>query len=317
MSPIEPNGPLHAPSKRVRWARRIILAAATLLAATQLRLTPYQAPTADAPMPLVQLSAHTPSPHIAVVLGGGGPRGFAHLGVLQVLDEAGIKADLVVGTSIGAIFGSLYASGMSARDIYSLYQHTGMFAVLDPNPWADRGWVVGNKLQNFINAQLEHKPLNQLQVPLIAVTTERQSGQPRFFQTGNAGLAVRASAAIPGIFSPVGIGGVEYVDGDESLPVAVSAARQAGTKFVIAIDVSATLASIPDSVPEVYSRRDVYRRQLIDPELAKADFVFHVDLGYWAPTRPSYFEWAREQGLAMAKAKLPALQAQLKQQTSF
>jgi NTE family protein len=188
----------------------------------------------------------------------------------------------------------------------------GPLTVFDPTLFADRGWIRGQKLQNYVNRSINGLALEELPRRAIVVATRREDKQPRFFAHGNAGVAVRASSAMPGIFSPVGIEGVEYEDGDESLPVPVSAALAAGARIVIAVDVSARAGSTPAEASESMRLRDERRRARIEPEVAKAHFLIHPDLPYRASPRRSYFTQSRAVGEATARECLPALQALLK-----
>lgn len=265
----------------------------------------------DAPEALAAVPKLDPGPRIALVLGSGGPRGYAHIGVLRVLEEAGIVPDLVVGCSVGALIGAFWASGLSAAQIDELSWQGGPLTVFDPSPFADRGWIHGQKLQDYVNRGLGGKRLEELSRRLVVVATRRDDKQPRFFVSGNTGVAVRASGAMPGIISPVGIAGVEYEDGDESLPVPVSPARAAGAGFILAVDVSARPESTPPEASAAMRERDRRRRARIDPETALADFVMHPDLGYWAGPRTSFFASSRARGEAHARAMLPELKAAL------
>ena len=244
-------------------ARRALhcLAIAWLLAGC----APFNHTGPDSPVPLTGVPLLQPAPRVALVLGSGGPRGYAHIGVLKVLEEAGIQADLVVGSSVGALLGAFWADGVSAQRMDELSRQGGPLTVFDPSPFADRGWIIGQRLQNYVNDHLSTTRIEQLRRPLVVVATRRADKVPVFFMQGNVGVAVRASSAIPGVISPVGIEGTEYEDGDESLPVAVRAARQAGAQFVIAIDVSAHDGSAPEGVNPEWLVRDASRRSRIDP----------------------------------------------------
>lgn len=266
---------------------------------------------ADAPVSLGRVPPFQPPPRIALVLGPGGPRGYAHIGVMRVLEEAGIQPELVVGCSVGAVLGVFWASGLSAAQIDERSLEGGPLTVFDPTPFADRGWIRGQRLQDYVNDGLGGRRLEELQRRVIVVATRRADKSPRFFISGNPGVAVRASSAVPGIVSPVGIGGVEYEDGDESLPLAVSAARSAGARFVIAVNVYPRLESTPPDAPAAMRARDALRRARIEPEAAQADFLLHPDLGYYASPRRSYFLQSRQIGEAEARARLPALRARL------
>lgn len=187
-------------------------------------------------------SAPAPKPaappvKIALALGGGAARGFAHVGVIKALEAQGIVPDIVVGTSAGAVVGSLYASGMSGFDLQKTAIEMTEKQVLGW-AWPNRGVIDGEVLQHFINKAVGHRLIDQLPRPFAAVATDLRTGEPVVFRAGNTGLAVRASAAVPGIFQPVVIGEREYVDGGLVSPVPVRIARQLGATFVIAVDIS-------------------------------------------------------------------------------
>lgn len=311
---MRPNPPppqrAESPPSQARRALALALAAVPALALAGCAAFNYTA--ADAPRALPDLPPLSPAPRLAIVLGSGGPRGYAHLGVLRVLEEAGIQPDLVVGSSVGALLGVFWASGRTASELDDLSLQGGPLTVFDPSPFADRGWIHGQRLQDYVNHGLGGRRLDQLPRRAVVVAPRRDDKTPRFFTSGNAGVAVRASSAMPGIFSPVGIAGVEYEDGDESLPLAVSAARACGAGFVLAVDVLAHAAATPPEAPEALRQRDQRRRARIDPEVARADFLIHPDLGYWAGPWRSYFTACRAIGEATARQALPALQRQLR-----
>lgn len=265
----------------------------------------------DAPRALRLPPPLDPPPRIALVLGSGGPRGYAHIGVLRVLEDAGIVPDLVVGSSAGALIGAFWASGLSAAEIDVRAFDGGPLTLFDPSPFADRGWIHGQKLQDYVNRGVGGRSLEQLPRRLIVTAARRDDKAARFFMNGNTGVAVRASGAMPGILAPVGIAGIEYEDGDEAYPVPVSAARATGAEFVIAVDVSARPGSTPPEASAAMHERDRRRRARIAPEVEQADFLFHPDLDYWAGPRRSYFIDARARGEAHARERLPALRAAL------
>ncbi len=274
--------------------------------------TPFNYVAEDAPLPLVSVPASDPRPRVALVLGAGGPRGYAHIGVMRVLEEACIDVDLIVGSSVGSLLGVFWASGLSAAEIDRRSTEGGPLTLFDPSLFADRGWVHGRRLQAYVNRELEGKRLENLPRRVIVVATHRDEKTPRFFLEGNSGVAVRASSAMPGIISPVGINGTEYEDGDVSAPVAVSAARSAGAEFVIAVNVYPRTASTPTNASE-HSRQQVARRERqIQPEMALADFVLHPETPYEASPSKQFFEASRAIGEEVARAELPALLAALR-----
>jgi NTE family protein len=191
---------------------------------------PPPAPTPPIPIP-------KPPLRIALVLGGGAARGFAHIGVIKALEAQGIVPDIVVGTSAGSVVGALYASGMSGFELQSLAlkMEEGM---LEDWTLPNRGVLKGEALQDFINQKVKNLPIQKLPKPLGVVATDLQSGEMLLFRAGNTGMAVRASSAVPGVFQPVEIGGRDYVDGGLTSPVPAQSARTMGADFVIAVDIS-------------------------------------------------------------------------------
>jgi NTE family protein len=268
----------------------------------------YQGP--DAPRPLPEPPSLAPPPKIALVLGAGGPRGYAHLGVLRVLEEKGVRPDLIVGSSVGALIGTFWASGLDAVALDELSGQGGPLTLFDPSPFADRGWIHGQRLQDYVQAGVGGRPLEALPRRVIVVATRRDDKAARFITQGHAGVAVRASSAVPGIVSPVGIDGVEYEDGDESLPLAVQAARQAGAQFVIAVNVYPR--ETPASASSKQRARDERRRRLMAPELPFADFVLQADAGYETGPLQRYFDAARQAGEREMRARWPQLEEVLR-----
>ena len=191
------------------------------------------------PAPPVSTPVVTPKPpvKVALVLGGGAARGFAHIGVIKSLEAQGIVPDIVVGTSAGSVVGALYAGGMSGFEMQKLALQMEEGMVLD---WTlpNRGVLKGEALQAFINQKLKNQSIQKLPKPLGIVATDLQSGEMVLFRQGNTGMAVRASSTLPGIFQPVEISGRDYVDGGLTSPVPAQAARTMGADFVIAVDIS-------------------------------------------------------------------------------
>ncbi len=268
---------------------------------------PFNYTAIDAPQPVQTRAEPSPKLRIAIVLGSGGPRGYAHVGLIKVLESAGIEPDLIVGSSVGALIGAFWASGLTAHEIEAKANSGGPLTLFDISPFADRGWIHGQRLQDYVSRELSVKTLQGLRRPLIVVATRRDDKQPVLFSRGNIGVAVRASSAIPKVISPVGINGIEYEDGDESLPLAVKAARDAGAQFVIAVDVTARDGSAPPGTSAEWLAKDAKRRARIVPELAFADFVIHPDMGYTASPFRAFFEKAQQAGEFETRARLPEL----------
>lgn len=177
-------------------------------------------------------------PRIGLALGGGAARGFAHIGVLQVLEENGIKPDLVVGTSAGSVVAALYASGKTPTELGTMAMGLDESSITD---WVfpGRSLLKGEALAKFIRSQTAGKPIEAMRLPLGIVAADLKSGQPVLFRRGDPGTAVRASSAVPAVFEPVKMEGHEYIDGGAVSPVPVRFARQMGADLIIAVDISA------------------------------------------------------------------------------
>jgi NTE family protein len=174
---------------------------------------------------------------IALALGGGAARGFAHVGVIKALEARGIEPDIVVGTSVGSFVAAIYAAGYAGADLQQVAMQFEESAVTD---WSlpSRGVFKGIALQDFVNSKVDERPIEKLPRKLAIVATDLGSGEIMVFERGNVGMAVRASSSVPGVFQPVSIGGHEYVDGGLVSPIPVRTARRLGADVVIAVDIS-------------------------------------------------------------------------------
>jgi NTE family protein len=211
---------------------------------------------------------------VALVLGAGASKGFAHVGVLKVLESQKVPIHLIVGTSAGSFVGSLYAYGYDAFQLRKMVLSLQKDDVIDfivP----DNGFIRGEKLENFVNRALRQTPIEKLKVPFRAVATNIQTGEEIVFATGNTGKAVRASCSIPGVFQPVRIGDAAYVDGGVVSPVAVDAARKAGADVVIAVDISAGVAgALPRGILDtILQSIDIMHSKIAGAQLKNADVV--------------------------------------------
>ena len=213
---------------------------------------------------------------LGLALGGGAARGFAHVGVFQVLEEAGIKPQLVVGTSAGSVVAALYTSGKSASQLLKLSESMDESALTDWTvPLISRGMMRGDALAKYMSQNLEIKKIEEMKIPLGVVATDLHSGESILFQRGDAATAVRASSAVPAVFQPVQIGGKEYVDGGLVAPVPVRFARQMGADIVLAIDISTPLeANKADGMLQILLQTfSIMGKSISDLELKEADLV--------------------------------------------
>ena len=220
-----------------------------------------------------------PPPKVALVLGGGAARGFAHIGVIKGLEAQGITPDIVVGTSAGAVVGALYAAGNSGFELQRIALQMNESEVGD---WSlpDRGIIRGEALQNFVNRAVNQRPLEKLNRLFAVVATDLQSGEQVIFRTGNTGMAVRASSSVPGVFQPVNINGHEYVDGGLTSPVAVRVAKSLGADFVIAVDISAkpSYGKTDSSIDVLLQTFAIMQQSISRSELAEASVVIRPNL---------------------------------------
>lgn len=232
------------------------------------------APVVQAPVPQPLPLPYVPPLKIGLALGGGAAKGFAHIGVIKMLEANGIKADVVAGTSAGSVVGALYASGM---DVFQMQQKA---VALDQSSIRDvklfgGGLIEGKALQDYVNAQVNNWSIERLHKPFAAVATRLDTGERTVFVRGNTGQAVRASSSVPGVFQPVNISGANYVDGGVVSPVPVDAAKQLGADFVIAVDISKkTDGSTPNGMFGIVNQSiTIMGQQLGKQELARADIV--------------------------------------------
>ena len=216
----------------------LLLAALLNACAVQPQTTTPIQPPAPTPEPVSPPVTMTKPPlKIALALGGGAARGFAHIGVIKALEAQGIVPDIVVGTSAGSVVAALYASGMNGFDLQKVALEMQEDMLAD---WTlpNRGVVKGEALQVFINQNVKGQTIQNLAKPLGVVATDLQSGEMILFRRGDTGMAVRASSTVPGVFQPVEISGRDYVDGGLTSPVPAQSARAMGADFVIAVDIS-------------------------------------------------------------------------------
>ena len=273
---------------------------------------PPKAP--DVPVAPAPVTAPKPPPRIGIALGGGAARGFAHVGVLQVLEEAGIKPAVVVGTSAGSLVAALYASGRNARQLQQVALAMDEAAFADWTlPLFSRGMLRGEALARYVNTQVGNRLIENMAVPLGIVATDLQSGQGVLFRRGDTGTAVRACSAVPALFLPVGINGREYVDGGLVSPVPVRYARQMGAEVVIAVDISSAPEGNPsgDPLQILLQTFAIMGRSINSWELREADLVVRPALAGMGSGDFTGRGRAIEAGRAAMQAQLPQLKAAL------
>ena len=182
---------------------------------------------------------------VGIARGGGSARGFAHIGVLQALDEAKVPIGIVAGTSAGSLVGAFYAAGFSPWKMQEVALKVRDIDVADLSSGNKRGMIGGAALKRLENGYLDNMPIEKMQRRYAAVATDLATGEKVAIQRGDVGSAVVASCSIPGVFIPTMFEGRELVDGGLTSPVPVAVARQLGADVVIAVDVGGRPSSKP------------------------------------------------------------------------
>jgi NTE family protein len=303
---------------RLEARLRAALAALALagLAACQTvppQIAPPAAPVVETPPVVAPESVPKPRPpRIGLALGGGAARGFAHIGVIQVLEENGIHPDLVTGTSAGSLVAALYASGKSGAEMAALALTMDEGAITD---WSFplRGLIRGEALARYVREQTGSRTIEQMRLPLGIVATELDNGRPILFRRGDIGTAVRASSAVPAVFEPVRINGREYVDGGLVSPVPVRFARQMGAQLVIAVDIStppdgAATGDLMDMLLQTFT---IMSRSINRFELRDADVVVRPSLVGMSSADFTARKRAIQAGRDAALRALPELRARI------
>jgi NTE family protein len=276
----------------------------------------YNHTTDDAPRMLIAPRAQ-PVRNIWV-LSSGGPRGFVHVGVIKALEELGHQPDLIVGGSVGALIGALYAGGVKAKELEDMALNLG---VTDMGRLAltGDGKFTGSPLAHMVNRELMRRcgtcEMQRLPITFAAAVVERESRRAMLFNHGDAGVAVQASCAIEGVFTPVRIRGVQYMDADAVVPLPVKLARQMAQQMmpglhaeqassrprVLAMDASAHETNAPAGA-ERFREGDLRKRALTQADAQHADLTLHPQMSYWVNTSREFRERTIAQGYTQTLA---------------
>jgi NTE family protein len=262
--------------------------------------------------PVIPVVAPKVMPRVGLALGGGAARGFAHVGVIQVLEEAGIKPALVVGTSAGSLVAALYASGRNPQQLQSVAMAMDEAAFADWTlPIFSRGVLRGEALGRYVNTQVAGTLIENMPLPLGIVATDLQSGQGVLFRRGDTGVAVRASSAVPAVFLPVRINNREYVDGGLVSPVPVRYAREMGAEVVVGVDISSAPEGNPSADPLqiLLQTFAIMGKSINSWELRDADVVVRPALAGMGSGDFTGKQRAINAGRAAMQAALPQLRA--------
>ncbi len=247
-------------------------------------------------------------PRIGLALGSGGTRGFAHIGVLQVLEEAGFTIDAIAGSSMGSLIASVYATGSPIERMEQLAVH------LPLKRWVDvtvsrLGLVAGQRFHELIKLLTKNMNFTETQIPLAVVATDIELGERVVFTSGPIHEAVRASIAIPGIFVPYQINGRMLIDGGVIERVPIQAVRDLGSDFVVAVDVGLfdRLPPVKNTWDVIVQTMDIMEREVFRNRILHADFVVRPKLDLMSSISFSGIHLAIEVGRQAMHAALPEL----------
>lgn len=293
-----------------RWLGKLLLPALLLAGCTTAPVAPVKPAAPDG---VASPAARKPL-KIGLALGGGAARGFAHVGVIAVLEEAGLRPQMVVGTSAGSLVAAIYATGKTGAQLQQTALGMQEVAITDwMLPIIGKGVFRGDALGRYVNQLVGGRLIENMAIPLGIVATDLGSGQAVLFRSGDTGTAVRASSAVPAVFVPVRISGREYVDGGLVSPVPVRFARQMGADIVIAVDISNPPEGnlTGDTLQILLQTFAIMGKSINQYELKEADVVVRPSQAGLRSADFSARKLAIDAGRAAMLAALPALKARL------
>ncbi len=271
------------------------------------------------PVPPPPVAREPIPPKVGLALGGGGARGFAHVGVLRVLEQERIPVDLVVGTSVGSLIGALYADTRSVMDLEFAAHAITSEDVFDYGAltFLSGGFIKGEKLQAFLGRNLKNKTIETLTMPFAAVAVDLRTGETVVLDKGPVAKAVHASAAIPGVFVPVELGGRTLVDGGCTDPVPAAVARRKGAEVVIAVPIA---QAVPKTAPKnpltiAYQAVSIMSAEITRWRASEADVVIAPEVGDVAFDDFTQKRRLIQAGADAARAALPAIRAAIAAKT--
>jgi NTE family protein len=222
---------------------------------------------------------------ISLVLGAGSARGLAHIGVIQVLEENNVPIDCIVGSSMGAMVGGVYACGVDMKMLGRMLQHMDMNILFDLKI-PRIGFIAGNKISDFLNLLTKKKRFEDLELPLAMVATDLISGQEVVMREGSIAEAIRASISIPGVFCPVKREGMVLVDGAVLNRLPVETAHNLGASSIVAVDVSFSESKqviVNNAMDVIMTSLDLMQKQQFDLIYDKADILIQPEVGNFSP----------------------------------
>jgi NTE family protein len=255
-------------------------------------------------------------PKIALVLGGGAARGFAHVGVIRVLEQEKIPIDMVVGTSVGSLIGAIYASDMNSFDLewtaFSLEKDNIIdYAFL--LTFTGMGPIKGDKLEEFVKSKVPTANIEDLKLPFAAVATDLNRGTRVVLDHGSVARAVRASSAIPGVFNPVSHQDRLLVDGGVIDNIPISVARERGADIVIAVDISENVTNfnITNLIDVVLQSVNIMFRENVKYKIKDADVLITPAVGNVAMLDFTQKRQCMQAGIDAAQKAMPDIRKKI------
>jgi NTE family protein len=219
-------------------------------------------------------------PKIGLALGGGGPKGLAHIGVIKILEKNNIPIDYIAGTSAGSLIGGMYAY---SKDIFSIENHVmnkNWLQMLSyfADPSFKGGFIEGNRMEQFLEEYLKSATFDMVKIPFQATAVDIQTGRLVNLQKGSLSKAIRASSAVPILFKPVEIDNRLYLDGGILSSVPIQTVKNMGADIIIAVQLNRYYSPDEDlrkiSIPEIGDLAfNIVGRKIADEEVKKADFI--------------------------------------------
>lgn len=252
-------------------------------------------------------------PKIGLVLGSGSARGLAHIGVIQVLEENDIPLDLIVGCSMGAMVGGIYAAGAKITMLDRLIEYMDTRLLFDLR-FPRMGFIEGKKIHYFLELMTKNKTFADLDIPFATVATDLISGEVVVFQEGPVANAIRASISIPGVFQPVRLDNMVLVDGAVANRLPIDVAQEQGADLVIAVEVNYTHAreiAINSAMDVIMTSLDIMQKPQFDLISQQADILIKPEVGHYSSKD---FDKARELvalGRQAAEAQIGAIKQKI------
>lgn len=249
-------------------------------------------------------------PKIALVLGGGSSRGFAHVGVIRVLEQEKIPIHMIVGTSVGSLIGALYASDPNSLNLEWISFSIEKDDIFDYSViYSKMGPVQGERLEKFIQTNVRAKTLEQMKIPFYAVATDLNEGNTWVFEKGSVAKAVRASCSIPGVFQPLELGGKMYVDGGVTDNLPVDVARAKGADIIIAVNISKNIRNpqINNLIDVIMQSISIMGRELVTYKSRGYDVLIEPNVGDVGMTDFTQKKRLMEAGIQAARQAMPKI----------